>query len=493
MADTEEVVVPGVEEAQPSAEEAPVETAAATEEDYVNNNKRKFEDDGEDEGEEAHIRKRGSAPTLEGDGDSAKPEEFSDPPGDDVTEVVDPVIEPTPATNGSATQLVTQTGDGQLVDYVEIPSAMVGKLIGKSGETIKALQYSTHTKVQIDHQAGGDLKKVSIMSNSKDALAAARAQIDKIVNSDEPVAGIGEVSKSVECPPGIVGRIIGRGGETIRALQQASMAHIVVDQNFPEGQPRIVNIKGRTDAVERATKMVQELIQGEPGSAQAIIQKYGAGITSSLDCPKQMVGRVIGKGGETIKGLQKQFGVNIQIDQQSEPNKITVAGAQAAVSAAVATVQEIINGGNPLAAQPSPAAAGARGPQGFGAPFAQPAYGGPATPPAFNPYGPGYGAAAPSAGYPGYPPAAYGGYPGYPPQQAAYQQPPPAAPAAAGGYPGYGAQAAADPYAASQAAYGAQYGAPASPWQELQDGEGRTYYYNTTTGVSQWEKPPELP
>jgi far upstream element-binding protein len=72
---------------------------------------------------------------------------------------------------------------------------------------------------------------------------------------------------------GIVGRIIGRGGETIRALQQASEAHIVVNQNFPDGEPRQVNISGRPEAVERAVNMVQELISGEPGSAQAIIQK----------------------------------------------------------------------------------------------------------------------------------------------------------------------------------------------------------------------------
>ena len=73
-----------------------------------------------------------------------------------------------------------------------------------------------------------------------------------------------------------MGRIIGRGGETIRALQQASQAHIVVDQNYPEGQPRRVNISGRQDAVDRAVKMVQELISGEPGSAQSIIQKVSA-------------------------------------------------------------------------------------------------------------------------------------------------------------------------------------------------------------------------
>lgn len=31
-----------------------------------------------------------------------------------------------------------------------------------------------------------------------------------------------EVKEEIDCPAGIVGRIIGRGGETIRALQSAS-------------------------------------------------------------------------------------------------------------------------------------------------------------------------------------------------------------------------------------------------------------------------------
>eukprot|EP00967_Tisochrysis_lutea_P062688 scaffold80587_cov18-Tisochrysis_lutea.AAC.3 len=64
---------------------------------------------------------------------------------------------------------------------------------------------------------------------------------------------------------------------------------------------------------------------------------------------------------------------------------------------------------------------------------------------------------------------------------------------------GYGG-AAADPYAAAAAA---QFGAaapaaaaaPAMPsvWQALQDDQGRTYYYNSQTGQSQWEKPAEMP
>ena len=88
--------------------------------------------------------------------------------------------------------------------------------------------------------------------------------------------------------------------------------------------------------------------------------QYGAGISKVIDCNKSIVGRVIGKGGETIKTMQKHFGANIQIDQQTDPMKITVSGQPAAVEAAAAAVQEIVNGGNPYLGGPS------GGPQGFG-------------------------------------------------------------------------------------------------------------------------------
>lgn len=92
--------------------------------------------------------------------------------------------------------------------------------------------------------------------------------------------------------------------------------------------------------------------------------QYGAGITREVACPKSMVGRVIGKGGETIKALQKNFGANIQIDQSTEPMKVTVSGQPQAVDLALGAVQEIINGGSPYLGP---------GSGGFGAPAAWPA------------------------------------------------------------------------------------------------------------------------
>ena len=178
---------------------------------------------------------------------------------------------PQPAQQPQPSAAPSQSIPGQLTDAVEIPTAMVGKLIGRGGDTIKQLQYSSGTKIQIDHDSGGDTKRVTIASSSQQGIDKAKREIDMLCADDGA-----DHTEEVQCPQGIVGRIIGRGGETIRALQQASQAHIVVDQNFPEGQPRKVIVTGRQDGVMRATKMIQELINGEPGSAQSIIQKVCA-------------------------------------------------------------------------------------------------------------------------------------------------------------------------------------------------------------------------
>ena len=83
--------------------------------------------------------------------------------------------------------------------------------------------------LQIDHNTVGDTKEVTVSGPSPETVQAAVKEIESLMRTDA-TPGSGEVSESVPCPAGIVGRIIGRGGETIRGLQQASQAHIVVNQ-----------------------------------------------------------------------------------------------------------------------------------------------------------------------------------------------------------------------------------------------------------------------
>lgn len=57
-----------------------------------------------------------------------------------------------------------------------------------------------------------------------------------------------------------------------------------------------------------------------------------------------MVGRVIGKSGETIKALQTYTGALIQIDQTVEPTKVTISGTPHSLSLAVSMVTDIVKG-----------------------------------------------------------------------------------------------------------------------------------------------------
>lgn len=57
------------------------------------------------------------------------------------------------------------------------------------------------------------VSQVTITATSIDAVKVCKKLVETTV-SDEPQAG--DQNRSIDCPPGIVGRIIGRGGETIR-------------------------------------------------------------------------------------------------------------------------------------------------------------------------------------------------------------------------------------------------------------------------------------
>lgn len=80
----------------------------------------------------------------------------------------------------------------------------------------------------MDHKADGD-KPVHISGNPA-AVEQCKTLVLEVMENENPAAAPGDATRTMECPPGIVGRIIGRGGETIRSLQSASGAHILVDQ-----------------------------------------------------------------------------------------------------------------------------------------------------------------------------------------------------------------------------------------------------------------------
>ena len=66
-------------------------------------------------------------------------------------------------------------------------------------------------------------------------------------------------------------------------------------------------------------------------------------IYSEIDCPKNILGRVIGKKGKTIETIERAFAAQILIDQTQDPSRITISGQPGGVNDAAAAVGKLIN------------------------------------------------------------------------------------------------------------------------------------------------------
>lgn len=70
--------------------------------------------------------------------------------------------------------------------------------------------------------------------------------------------------------------------------------------------------------------------------------QHGVGVTLTVQCPKGIVGRIIGKGGETIKGLQRKYHVSIQIDQGGDPMNVTITGPKQTAEYCKQEIQSLV-------------------------------------------------------------------------------------------------------------------------------------------------------
>ena len=137
----------------------------------------------------------------------------------------------------------------------------------------------------------------------------------KGVSAHQPTLRAGEDATQIMVPNRTVGLIIGRGGETIRDLQERSQCHvnIVGEEKSVQGL-RPVNLIGTPQAAAMAKDLIMEIVdsdtkslanQGGPsrdagrGAAGASSGGDGFGgekISDTIVVPSEAVGMIIGKG-----------------------------------------------------------------------------------------------------------------------------------------------------------------------------------------------------
>ena len=141
----------------------------------------------------------------------------------------------------------------------------------------------------------------------------------------------------IQCPPAIVGRIIGKGGETIRLIQSKFAVHVDIrQQGLPAGEPRPITITGSADSVAAAAAEIEKLIDSAPfGGVGSVIP--GATVhAKTIDCPRERIAQVIGRAGATIRRLEDASGARLQLDQHAQPGPTITISSQHEESVATA-------------------------------------------------------------------------------------------------------------------------------------------------------------
>ena len=389
---------------------------------------------------------------------------------------------------------------------VDVHPRKCGAVIGSRGAVIHGMQERSGARIKLNQDfPDGEMRKLTITGSQEQVLACAEL-VKRVLEPgggshsihENAMSGGDVITEVVMCPPTLVGRVVGRGGGNVREVQSRSGARVQVNQQFPEGQDRQVEITGTEAAVKSAIELVKYIMENGPvlpapgmplvagggghsggghgGASAAGLAPGTAAVT--VECPKACIGRVIGRGGETVSRIQRETQAKVHIDQnvpEGAPVKVNISGYEPAVHAAIKLVQDIMvngsagfggSGGGGGYGHQSHGGYGGGG-RGGGGGGGGGGYGGHSA----STYGPGSGASHGGSGAGHYGGGGYGGQ---------------------GGYGGYGGQGGGGQYGGFGGGAPPRSGAPgglAPGWAEYKDQNGTPYYHNAATGVTQWDRP----
>lgn len=305
---------------------------------------------------------------------------------------------PDPSFRGSRDPpLGFRANDGE-TETIRVKSSLVGLIIGRNGENLRKVESESGARVQfIQAKDSHVAERQCTISGSLRARESAKAAIFGIIEENGgqnvmlekgaytpgmsgrakpnlPALREGENNTQLYVPDKTVGLIIGRGGEQIKQLQEQSGCHVnIVGENKSVNGLRPVNLIGNERATAIAKSLILEIVESDTrgsggnqqssqrdrgfngyGNSRGGQQQGGGGgsdwIEKTIQVPSEAVGMIIGKGGETIKDLQRTSGCKINVNSPKPPDKfrnIDLAGSQSSMAEAerviwekVRTVQE---------------------------------------------------------------------------------------------------------------------------------------------------------
>ena len=121
----------------------------------------------------------------------------------------------------------------------------------------------------------------------------------------------------VAVPNDKVGLIIGRGGSTIKGIQDKTGAHVQIPQPGEGDDPafRTITVSASSnEAAEAAQAEIQGIMSGGRRESMVVVPQ-----ALIMHVNNDKIGLIIGRAGANIKDLQARTGTRIQIPPEPEP------------------------------------------------------------------------------------------------------------------------------------------------------------------------------
>lgn len=227
-----------------------------------------------------------------------------------------------------------------------VPNVHVGRIIGRRGQTISDIQKRSGARIDVPQHSppGYDMRRISVRGTMEQVdyclvliklLLPLQSDIE-IAHLYNDVMRLQDKSDgdlrivNINVPMIHVGRIIGRKGQYLRQLKEATGATVILPRfSIPGSNSQIFTIMGTADQVscceQVLTAKVHECCNSAnqvtapvaPFSDAPMFHQQPREATIVL-VPNEHVGRVIGKGGNHIKDLQRVSGAKIYLPGESD-------------------------------------------------------------------------------------------------------------------------------------------------------------------------------
>lgn len=225
------------------------------------------------------------------------------------------------------------SGDAYQIE-LRVPNNMVGLIIGKGGENIVRIQsqLGVHAQIAKEHEMlPGETLRSIVLKGTPSNVNEAKSRIDEIIAGQ--IAKNSGVSLNREggreggnaprdldhafvvklpVPNDKVGIIIGRGGMTIKGIQERTRSHVQIPLAPDEDNPQVRTLSVGGDTKEAVDSAQMEIFMCLQTHAQQSAQNSATNALMML-VPDDKVGIIIGKGGATIKDIQNRLRVKVQI------------------------------------------------------------------------------------------------------------------------------------------------------------------------------------